>query len=363
MAVELGLWRVDDVPRRIPMTAMPLESKLESLILQDPEILEAKLLLIGSQVPTGYGKFIDILGVDSEGTLHILELKRDRTPREVVAQTLDYASWVEGLGNEEVRSIFESGHPGKNFDEEFASRFDGAPVPDELNSSHNMTIVASDLDPSTQRIVSYLNRSHGVPINAMIFRYFVDEGHEYLARTWLIDEDTPVPAGVGTKGSTRAAWNGQDWYVAFGTDGASRSWADASTYGFVSAGGADWYSRTLKSLPLGARVFVHVPKKGYVGVGTVAGKAMPADSAELQIQGETRPFRSLSLEGLYAHPDAGEGVDTAEYVVPIKWTDTVLIEDAYWREGMFANQNSACKLRNQFTIDELSRRFGLAARQ
>ncbi|MDQ0679736.1 hypothetical protein QFZ30_003118 [Arthrobacter pascens] len=361
MAIEVGLWRVDDIPRRIPTTAMPLESKLERLILQDPEILETKLLLIGSQVPTGYGKFIDILGVDSEGTLHILELKRDRTPREVVAQTLDYASWVEGLGNEEVRNIFESGQPGKNFDEEFANRFDGAPVPDELNLTHVMTIVASDLDPSTERIVSYLNRSHGVPINAMIFRYFVDGGHEYLARTWLIDETATVPAGAGTKGSTRAAWNGQDWYVAFGIDGGSRSWADASRFGFVSAGGADWYSRTLKSLPVGARVFVHVPKRGYVGVGTVVGLAKPADDAELQIQGEMRPFRSLSLDAEYSHPDAGEGIDTAEYVVPVEWVHTVSLESACWREGMFANQNSACKLRNQFTIDELSRQFGLAA--
>lgn len=340
---------------------MPLESKLERLILQDPEILEAKLLLLGSQVATAYGKFIDILGVDSEGTVHILELKRDRTPREVVAQTLDYASWVEGLGNEEIRDIFENGHPGQNFDEAFANRFDGAPVPDELNSNHVMTIVASDLDPSTQRIVSYLNRSHALPINVMIFRYFVDAGHEYLARTWLIDEATPAPAGAGTKGSTRAAWNGQDWYVAFGDDSGSRSWTDASAFGFVSAGGADWYSRTLKSLPVGARVFVHVPKKGYVGVGTVAGKAMPADDAELQVNGEPRKFRSLDLQGAYAHPGAGDGVDTAEYVVPVDWSHTVPLESAYWREGMFANQNSACKLRNQFTIDEVARHFGLAA--
>ncbi|WP_411375741.1 endonuclease NucS domain-containing protein [Arthrobacter sp. MPF02] len=359
MAVELGLWRVDDIPRRIPTQAMPLEAKLERLILQDPEILEAKLLLIGSQVPTGYGKFIDILGVDSEGTLHILELKRDRTPREVVAQALDYASWVEALGNDEVRGIFESSHPGKSFDEEFAIRFDGSPVPDELNSSHVMTIVASDLDSSTERIVSYLNRTHGVPINVMIFRYFVDEGHEYLARTWLIDDAIQALPTPAAKRGTRASWNGQDWYVAFGVDGDSRSWEDAATFGFVSAGGSDWYSRTLKGLPVGARIFVHVPKRGYVGVGTVLAPAKPADEAVLEVNGEPRRFRSLDLRAKYAHPDAGEGVDSAEYVVPVEWTKQVSLDNALWREGMFANQNSACKLRNQFTIDEVSRHFNL----
>ena len=34
-------------------------------------------------------------------------------------------------------------------------------------------------------------------------------------------------------------------------------------------------------------------------------------------------------------------------------------EKAYWRTGLFANQNSACKLRARFTIDEVSRHFGI----
>lgn len=114
MPVEVGLWRVDDRPQRIRPAAMPLEAKLEQLILDDPEILEARLLLLGRQVPTKYGKYIDLLGLDSEGVLHILELKRDRTPRDVVAQALDYASWVQELGNEDVRNIFAAGNPGSS---------------------------------------------------------------------------------------------------------------------------------------------------------------------------------------------------------------------------------------------------------
>jgi hypothetical protein len=45
-------------------------------------------------------------------------------------------------------------------------------------------------------------------------------------------------------------------------------------YGFISAGGGEWFSRTLKNLPLGARVFASIPKCGYVGVGTVIGEAL-----------------------------------------------------------------------------------------
>lgn len=367
MPVEIGLWRVNDQPQRIQPAIMPLESRLEQIILDDPAILEAKLLVVGNQVATKYGKYIDVLGLDSEGVLHILELKRDRTPRDVVAQALDYASWVQELGNEDVRDIFETWNPGKSLDEAFAERFDGAPVPDELNSGHIMTIVASDLDPGTERIVAYLNRFHSVPINVMKFRYFTDNGNDYLARTWLIDEASRGSvSGPARPKSTKAAWNGQDWYAAFGMDEGNRAsdrgarvWEDARTYGFISAGGGEWYSRTLKSLPQGAQVFVHVPQHGYVGVGIVQGAAKPADEASLTVNGASQQFRSLRLQGSYRHPHADEGTDTAEYIVPIQWIESVPLDEAIWRPGMFANQNSACKLRNQFTIDELTKEFRL----
>jgi len=41
---------------------------------------------------------------------------------------------------------------------------------------------------------------------------------------------------------------------------------DARQYGFVSAGGGACFTRTLRQLQPGYRVFVCVPKKGYVGV-------------------------------------------------------------------------------------------------
>ena len=48
-------------------------------------------------------------------------------------------------------------------------------------------------------------------------------------------------------------------------------------------------------------------------------------------------------------------------VVPITWERTVPGQDAVWVKGMFANENSACKLRNKFTLDELESAFKLDA--
>jgi hypothetical protein len=48
-----------------------------------------------------------------------VELKRDRTPREVVAQALDYASWVERLDAEDIAAIYARFKPGRSLSEDF----------------------------------------------------------------------------------------------------------------------------------------------------------------------------------------------------------------------------------------------------
>jgi len=59
--------------------------------MHDIAILNADWLLIGRQVRTGFDKFIDLLALDGDGKVIIIELKRNQTPREVVAQAIDYA--------------------------------------------------------------------------------------------------------------------------------------------------------------------------------------------------------------------------------------------------------------------------------
>ncbi|MEU6484387.1 hypothetical protein [Streptomyces sp. NPDC046887] len=363
MPLEFGLWRVDDKPTRVVTRPMPSESRLEELIEADPDILGDRLLLIGRQVPTLHGKFVDLLALDAEGALHVLELKRDRTPRAVVAQVLDYGSWAQGLTNEDVRDIYATyasrrGLP--QLDEAFALRFGGSP-PDVLNAAHHLTVVAGEMDAATERIVTYLANGFQVPVNVLFFRYFEDEGRAYLARTWLIDEaEAAVAPSTDPKArGKQEPWNGTDWYVSFGDDPGSRCWEDARRFGFVSAGGGEWFSRTLRSLPLGARVLTHIPKAGYVGIGTVSGEPQPFEDAVLTVDGEPRRMLDLPLEGVYRQPtEASAPEDRREWVVPVTWERSAPREAALWRPGFFANQNSACKLRARFTIEEVSRHFG-----
>lgn len=353
MPVEMALWRVEDKPLRLKPLGMPTEERLEELIEQDPGILGVPLMIIGRQVRTDFGGRIDLLAVDGDGNLHVLELKKDKTPREVVAQALDYGLWVKDLSNDDVRGLFAQ-YSELSFDEAYESTFGVAP-PEDINSAHYLTVIAAEVDAATERIVEYL-AEYAVPVNVLFFRYFEDGDRQYLARTLLLDqEQTVVAPSSGAANKTKEPWNGIDWYVSFGEE-PSRSWADARRYGFVSAGGGDWFSRTLRNLPVGARVFVCIPKAGYVGVGRVTGAAAPYGEAVLALDGTEQRFADLSLSGSYLHENR-----EPEWIVPVKWIATRPREDAFWRPGMFANQNSAARLRNKYTLDQLYAEFGVDA--
>jgi RecB family endonuclease NucS len=100
MAIEQGIWKLATTPGALPQKLRPAgladESLLEEQIMQDVSILNRDWLLIGRQVRTGFDKLIDLLAVDANGTVIVIELKRDKTPRDVVAQAIDYASWIVG---------------------------------------------------------------------------------------------------------------------------------------------------------------------------------------------------------------------------------------------------------------------------
>lgn len=357
MTLEMGLWRTEGNKLvRIEPTPVGLESKLEDFIESDPDILGKKLLIIGRQVPTGHGGFIDLLALDDTAAVHVIELKRARTPRDVTAQTLDYGSWVATQSRDQIKAMFETYRPGLALEEAFDATFNDT-LPEEVNAEQVLTIVASHIDPATERIVRFLNENFNVPINVVFFRHFTDQGSSYLARTWLVDHEGVLPSsGTGGKKKTRETWNGTDWYVSFGDDPNGRNWDDARKYGFVSAGGGEWYSRTVKNLVPGARIFVNIPKAGYVGVGTVTGPAEVFDRVQIPVEGREQLLQDQPLAGNYHH---GAGDDLAEWVVPVKWIHIVPRENAFWKQGMFANQNSVTKLRQQFTIEQVSQEFNL----
>ena len=96
MPIHHSVWRVAKSPSRLLETTLSNEHLLEDMIVASPEILSDQWMIIGRQEDTGFGGRIDLLAIAPDGTLILIELKRGRTPREVVAQAIDYATWLEG---------------------------------------------------------------------------------------------------------------------------------------------------------------------------------------------------------------------------------------------------------------------------
>jgi hypothetical protein len=204
MPDQIRLWQVgpDEKLKEIQRTRLDLESRLQEWLSKDISILDPGLLVIGREVETDFGGFIDILCIDEDGNLVIVELKRDKTPREITAQTLDYASWTADLSNERITTIANTYLGSTGFDQSFRNCFN-VDVPETLNGDHRMLIVGSQIDSSSERIIRYLSDTHGVNINAATFQFYsTPDGLEYLARVFLI-EQSEVDLRTRTKGSSK----------------------------------------------------------------------------------------------------------------------------------------------------------------
>jgi hypothetical protein len=344
-------------PMPVKFAPLDIERRLEDMLANDLTLIGVDLLMIARQVRTDFGGIIDILAVDDEGHLHVLELKRDRTPREIVAQALDYGSWVQSLSLDQVSAIYADQHDD-TLEEAFAEHFNG-PIPDVFNADQQLTIVASELDPASERIVDYLSDRYAVPINAVFFRYFADGDAEYLARTWLLPPEEPETARPRQRSSKVRPWNGVDYYVILGTVGDWR-WEVARKYGCLTAGGGPWYWKPLRNLTSGHRVFAYVGGSGYVGIGSVTGPMIKLRDFQVQLDGETiRVIDQPDLPAELLERGRLEDDDVTEYAVPVEWLATRSALEAYSERGLFASQVTACKLRDERTINMVTAAFGI----
>lgn len=91
----------EGVVEKVKPNSIDYERYFESWLENSPSLLlddeqEGNTILwIGRQVTANVGdteKFPDLIGIDSSGDLVIVELKKGKTPREVIAQILEYAA-------------------------------------------------------------------------------------------------------------------------------------------------------------------------------------------------------------------------------------------------------------------------------
>jgi len=168
------------------------EADLEVLFENNPEYFfeGSKVLIIGRQVTTNLNTFIDLLGIDKTGNTVVIELKRGRTPRETVAQLLEYASFVESLDYFQLNEIFQN-YTGEEISlEDYHQQFFQNET-DELtsfNKSTRLIIVAQDISKEIRQTSLFL-RKKGIDIYCMEFKYFETEsGEKIISSDFVVGE-------------------------------------------------------------------------------------------------------------------------------------------------------------------------------
>jgi len=169
-------------------THIPFHINYEEVILEkwlenNPnEILEnSKLLIIGRQTTTNLGSIIDLLGIDRQGNIVVLELKRDRTPRETLAQALEYASFIEELDTEQLEKILQHylNDESLNLAEFHRDYFELKS--DEAISFKNqrIVIIGQNITSEVRQTATFL-RMKGIQVTCLEFSFFQADDQKNL---------------------------------------------------------------------------------------------------------------------------------------------------------------------------------------
>ena len=350
MPFQMNLWSLKgDSLVEVNKTKLASENRLEEWLAKDISLLGLELLVIGRQVSTVNRGRIDLLAIDRHGDLFIVELKRNKTPRDIIAQVLDYASWVRDLDYDQINKIAFDYHK-KELTETYREYFN-EPLPETVNSTHSMVIVASEFDESSERIVQYLADEYKVNINVAFFSFFQQEDLEFVGRAWLKD---PEQVQEESKNRKRAPWSGY-WFVNVG-ECERRNWDDNRKFGYIAAGGGLWYSRALKRLKAGDKIFAYMKGLGYVRYGEVAHEAVMVK--DFIVESEKKPLLEIPLKAPKANEN-NDNPDLSDWAVGIRWLETFPREQAKTFRGVFAKQHIACELRQPETVEFLEREFSI----
>jgi hypothetical protein len=194
MGTEIKTWQIKDGILEPLISKLKDNSRtepydLEPWIKSNPEILGTDISIIGNQISSKSGP-IDLLGIDSSGNLIIIELKRDKLPREALSQAIDYASDVSSWSIEKISEICSS-KSGKTLEELYQEQFPDIELESiNINSTQRILLVGFAIEASLERMIEWLSDGYGVNINAIVLSYAVTKnGDEILIRTSIISEE------------------------------------------------------------------------------------------------------------------------------------------------------------------------------
>lgn len=143
------------------------------------------MLSLGMEIVTTYGQYLDNLYLDGNGTLVVAEMKRGKSPRDVIAQVMQYGSYVSRLDWQAIEQFCQKRH-GKPLDDAYAAVF-GRALPRPPKPAHRLLVVAESFDPQVFDDALY-GLNHGLPLALLKFSFYHLGGAEMVDTTTVLGE-------------------------------------------------------------------------------------------------------------------------------------------------------------------------------
>jgi hypothetical protein len=169
---------------------------IEEWIRKNPSIIDENLLIIAHE----YDKFstderLDLLAIDSDGSLVVIELKRDNTGSSVDFQSLKYCSYCSQLSPQEIVDIFDeylhknniqgnaidliADHLGLNSENEDQ-------INELINNTQKFIIIGKEIDKRILSVCAWLT-DNGIDCRCLTIKPYKKDN------TILIDVDQIIP--------------------------------------------------------------------------------------------------------------------------------------------------------------------------
>ena len=194
MAMEIQSWQIvkgELVSIKSSMVDEKRKEKddLELWLKTNPEILGRDIVIIGEQIYTKSGP-LDFLGIDNNGNTVVVELKRDKLPRDCLAQAIDYASDIASWDIEKLRETCMN-YTGQSLEDYLSEKLEDKEVDDIIfNQSVRILLVGFSIEEPLTRMIEWLSNTYSVSINAIILNYIkTNSGDELLSKTVIIPEE------------------------------------------------------------------------------------------------------------------------------------------------------------------------------
>lgn len=163
------------------------EAEFQHWLAAHPDRLEPGLWIVAGELELDQAERhrVDLLGVDSDGRVVVIELKRANATREAVGQILDYVSALEEMEPDEIANLIETASayggllPVPDFGRQYADRFDGADL--SMLTPARIMLASTAATPATERILRYL-RNHDVEAESHSFKGYMKDGKRVYRR-------------------------------------------------------------------------------------------------------------------------------------------------------------------------------------